>query len=67
MSGSRPIVLPTANEYRHALTEPDWVLAVVINALSNNPSLRVYGPRSTRRRGAVRASDRPPLASVIDE
>lgn len=44
-SGSRPVVLLTANEHRAASTDPGLRLAVVTEALSDRPKLMVVaGP-----------------------
>ena len=39
VSSSMPSVLLTRNELRRAETDPEWVLAVVTNALSASPAL----------------------------
>lgn len=39
VSSSLPSVLLTRNELRKAETDPDWLLAVVTNALSDSPTL----------------------------
>lgn len=44
VSGSRPIVLLTANELRAAEAEPEWILAVVTRALSD-PQVVEYTAR----------------------
>lgn len=42
VSGNRPVVLLTANEFRAAHEEPDWTLAVVIRALSPAPEILMF-------------------------
>lgn len=42
VSGVRPVVLLTSNEWRTAQRDPSWELAVVTNALSDKPIVTVY-------------------------
>ena len=42
VSGTRPVVLLTANECRAASADDSWELAVVTQALSKNPVVQVY-------------------------
>ena len=43
VSSSKPAVLLTANEYRSAIEDPGWVLAVVTRAVTA-PKVKLYGP-----------------------
>lgn len=47
VSAPDPVVLLTANEYRAATAQPDWVLVVVTNALSAEPCVRAYSVDDT--------------------
>ncbi|OZF50453.1 protein NO VEIN domain-containing protein [Rhodococcus sp. 14-2470-1a] len=52
VSGSRPIVLLTANEMRAAQSDSSWELATVTSALSDSPMVTVYSSEQTLRQAS---------------